>query len=184
MGTSLVTAPTAEPITLAEARAQCRVTHELDDAQFAALILSAREWAQGLTRRAFMTQTWEYSLQYFPAEIELPMFPVQSITSVKYVDTAGATQTLSSSAYEADLISDVPRIRAASGYTWPSIKSVYNAVTVRFVAGYADSHPDLLTVRAAMLLHVEAHYDREATNFDNLMKAAESLLGPLRIIRI
>ena len=184
MGTSLITAPTAEPITLGEARAQCRVTHELDDAAFAALILSAREWAQGFTRRTFMTQTWEYTLQGFPSEIELPFFPVQSITSVKYVDTVGATQTLSGSAYESDLVSVVSRIRAAAGYAWPSTKYVYNAVTVRLVAGYADNHPDLLTVRAAMLMHVEAHYDREATNFDNLMKAAESLLGQLRIIRL
>lgn len=184
MGTSLITAPVAEPITLAETRAHCRVTHELDDAQLAGLILSAREWAQGFTRRVFMAQTWEYTLAGFPSEIELPMFPVQSITSVKYVDTAGVTQTLSGSAYESDLVSLVPRIRAASGYAWPSTKYVYNAVTVRFVTGYADNHPDLLAVRAAMLLHVEAHYDRDAANFDNLMKAAESLLGPLRIIRL
>jgi len=52
------------------------------------------------------------------------------------------------------------------------------------VAGYAADHPDLLTVRAAMLMHVEAHYDRDTDNFDSLMKAAESLLGPLRIIRL
>ena len=184
MGTSLITAPVAEPVTLAEARAQCRVTHELDDAQFAALILSAREWAQGFTRRMFMAQTWEYTAPGFSAEIELPVFPVQSITSVKYVDTAGVTQTLAGAAYESDLVSVVPRIRAAVGYTWPSTKYVYNAVTVRFVAGYAADHPDLLTVRSAMLLHVEAHYDRDTDNFDSLMKAAESLLGPLRIIRL
>ena len=52
-----------------------------------------------------------------------------------------------------------------------------------YLSGF-HNHPDLLSIRQAMLMHVEAHYDREATNFDNLMKAAESLLGQLRIIRL
>lgn len=181
---ALVTRPTAEPITLAEAREHCRITHELSDAQLAALILSAREWGQGVTRRGFLPQTWDFSLDEFPCEIELPMAPVTSVTSVKYVDVSGVEQTLSSSAYEVNLRSVVAKIRPATGYAWPATKVTYNAVTVRFVAGYSADHPDLLNIRQALLLHVEAHYDRDSDNFDNLMAAASRLIEPLRIIRL
>jgi uncharacterized phiE125 gp8 family phage protein len=178
---TLVTAPTSEPITLTEAKAHCRVDHSLDDARFAALILAAREWGQGLTHKAFLTQTWDYSLDCFPDEIKLPMSPVQSITSVKYYDTDNTEQTLSSSAYITDVRSHVPRISLADGYDWPDTYYRYHPVTVRFVAGYTSGAADLYTIRAALLLHVEAHYDR-TENFDRLVQAAESLLLPLRVV--
>jgi hypothetical protein len=107
---------------------------------------------------------------------------VTSITSVSYYDTNNALQTFTN--HDADLKGAVPRVRAADGYEWPDTYSRYNAVTVRFVTGYAVNHPDLFTIRAAMLLHVEAHYDREADNFRNLMSAAESKLDALRVVSL
>lgn len=177
---TLVTGPTAEPITLAEARAQCRIDHAIDDAVLAGLILDAREWAQGYTRRNFIAQTWDYFLHGFPMVIELPIGPVSSITSISYYDTNNALQTFAN--YDADLNGAVPRICPADGYEWPYTYSRYNAVTVRFVTGYPVNHPDLFTIRAAMLLHVEAHYDREASNYQNLLSAAEHKLDALRVV--
>jgi uncharacterized phiE125 gp8 family phage protein len=145
------------------------------------LIQAARQWGQGLTRRAFLTQTWDYSLDEFPDEIRLPMSPVQSVTSVKYYDVDDTEQTLSTSAYITDIRSHIPRITTADGYDWPDVYARYNPVTVRFVAGYTTGAPDLLTIRQAMLLHVEAHYDR-GDHFDRLMQAAEALLQPLRVV--
>ena len=179
MGLSLVTPSTAEAITLAEARFQCKVTHALQDVQIANLIFAAREWGQWFSGRVFTAQTWDYFLHEFPSVIELPLAPVQAITSIKYFDRSGVEQTLSATNYEADLSSVVQRIRPASGYSWPDHDDRYNAVTVRFVAGYANGHPDLLTIRQAMLLHVEANFDPEM--YDTNMKRAESLLWPLKM---
>lgn len=177
---TLVSGPTAEPITLAEARAQCRIDHVIDDAVLARLILDAREWAQGYTRRNFIAQTWDYSMDSFPIVIRLPIGPATSITSISYYDTNNALQTFTN--YDANLKTAVPLICAADGYEWPDTYSRYNAVTVRFVTGYAENHPDLFTIRAAMLLHVEAHYDREADNYRNLLSAAENKLDALRVV--
>jgi len=181
-GLTLVTGPTAEPITLAEARSQCSLSHTLDDARLAGLILDAREWAQGYTRRAFETQTFDFWLHDFPLEIRLPIGPVQSITSILYYDTSNVQQTLAPATYDADLVSAVPMIYLADGYEWPDTYERTNAVVVRFVAGYTANHPDLLTVRQAMLMHVEAHYDRDPASFDLLMKAAENKLDALRVV--
>lgn len=183
---AVVTGPTSEPITLAEARSQCNLSHTLDDARLSGLILDAREWAQGYTRRAFMEQTFDYWLHVFPLEIRLPIGPVQSVTSVAYYPESPASpdvpSTLSAAHYVADLVSLVPTIYLADGYEWPSTRARPNAVSVRFVAGYTASHPDLLTVRQAMLLHVEAHYDRDPAAFDLLMTAAERKLDALRVV--
>ena len=178
MNLTPITPPTSEPVTLVEARTQCRVDDSASDGQLAGLILSAREWAQDFTGRTIVAQTWELALDAFPAVIELPLAPVQSITSITYTDTAGATQTLDPTDYEADLLSQPARIRAS--VAWPSTADVYNAVRVRFVAGYAATHPDWHRFRTAILLHVEAHYDRDPAAMKALTEAAESLLFPLR----
>ena len=183
---ALVTGPRSEPIKLADVRAQCSLTHTLDDARLTALIADAREWAQGYTRRAFIEQTFDYFLHDFPASIRLPIGPVKSVTWVKYYPISPASpdipQTLPPAYYDADLVSVVPTIYQADGYDWPSTFSRANAVSVRFVAGYANGHPDLLTVRQAMLLHVEAHYDRDPDSFDLLMSAAERKLDAIRVV--
>jgi uncharacterized phiE125 gp8 family phage protein len=183
---ALVTGPTSEPITLAEARAQCSLAHTLDDARLAALILDAREWAQGYTRRAFHEQTLDYFLHDFPQEIRLPIGPVQSVTSISYYPTSPTSPvgrlTLGAEYYDADLVSLVPTIYQSEGYEWPSTYERANAVVVRFVAGYAAGHPDLLTARQAMLLHVEAHYDRDPASLELLMAAAERKLDALRVV--
>lgn len=181
----LVTAPAAEPVTLAEAKAHCRVTHSDDDTRFNALIVTAREWAQGFTGRAFITQTWDYYLDEFPDQIELPLSPLASVSTIEYTDDAGVVQTLSALRYQVDTRSIVPRISPAYGDSWPSTREVYNAVKVRFVAGYGaavTAHPDCARARDAMLLHIEAHYDRDQQAVKGLMEAAESLLRPLRIM--
>lgn len=185
MGLVLVTAPAAEPVTTAQAKAHCRVTHSDDDTRFDALIVSAREWAQGFAGRAFISQTWDWTADAFPDVIELPLAPLVSVTSITYVDSAGVSQTLSSGAYQIDTKSVVPRIAPAYGYSWPGTRDQYNAVTVRFVAGYGaavTAHPDCATARDAMLLHIEAHYDRDPQAMTRLIEAGEGLLNPLRIM--
>jgi uncharacterized phiE125 gp8 family phage protein len=130
-----------------------------------------------------MAQTWDYYLHEFPSVIDLPLSPVTSVASVKYYDEGGVLQTVSSSNYDADLKSLVPTITPVSGYAWPSTAQKPNAVVVQFVAGYAANHPDLLTVREAMLMHIQAHYDRDPDDAKYLIESAEALLAPLRVVR-
>lgn len=181
MSLSVITGPATEPVTLAEAKLHCRVDNYELDGRIAGLILAAREWAQEFTGRRIMSQTLELRLDEFPAEIALPVAPVQSITSIKYI-ASGVEATLSSAAYESDLVSPIPRIRLASGYSWPSVDVAYNAVRVRFVAGHAESDAALHLFREAILLHVQAHFDRDQRELEPLMKAAHSMIWPLRLL--
>lgn len=188
MGLKLITAPSVEPITLEEARQHLRVTSTSEDALILALVTTARLHAEEISERAFVTQTWDYSLDAFPAGIfELPKAPLQSVTSVTYLDTDGASQTLDSSLYKVDAVSDPGRIAPAYGEVWPSTRDEPNAVTVRFVAGYGLAAAVPRPLKQAMLLILGHLYmNREDTvegNVYALPAGSRALLSTYRVFR-
>lgn len=155
----LITAPTAEPVSLAEAKAHLRVDTSADDALITALIVSARETAEHLTGRAIMAQTWERVLNTFPAgAIKLGMPPVTAITSVKYIDTAGAEQTYTSAGYTLDAVNLPGYLHPSVAYPdWPSTQlGAVNAVRVRFTCGYTTVPANIKTW---MLLRIGTLYE-------------------------
>lgn len=140
MSLTRTTAPSVEPVSLALAKLNCRVDTTDKDALFAVYIQSAREFVEGLTGKALITQTWRQQLDAFPAEgIKLLKPPVQAITSVTYIDTAGMQQTLATNAYVLDSAVSPGWLMPAYGTTWPATHDdVINAVEVTFTAGYSD----------------------------------------------
>lgn len=169
MTLKLITAPSVEPVTRAEAKLQCRIDADLtaDDTRMDQLIAAARRAAEHKLQRAIITQTWERLWDAFPSGnggIELGMPTVQSITSVSYYDTSGVLQTLSSSAYSHDADTDMGLwVLPAINTTWPDTLDTANAVRVRFVSGYgatAASVPE--DIRTWILLYVEHAYRRES----------------------
>lgn len=130
--------PVLEPVSLAEAKAHLNVTSSDDDALIQGFITAARQLAENITRRQLVTATYEGYLDAFPAggEILLPKPPLQSVTSIKYLDTDGVEQTLEPSIYLVDAQSTPGRVLLAPEQNWPQTKAQANAVTVEFVAGW------------------------------------------------
>lgn len=156
---SVITAPTVEPLTLAEVKTHLRVNNTLENDLITALITAARQWVEGYTMRPLMTQTLQANYDELNSlEILLNKFPIQSITSVKYIDTNGTEQTVNSSTYETDLISPIGRILLTS---IPSYKKTLNAIKIRFVAGYTSADLVPKTYRSAMLLLIAHLYENK-----------------------
>jgi uncharacterized phiE125 gp8 family phage protein len=161
MALSLVTAPTSEPITTAEAKLHLRVEHDVDNPWIERAITTAQAVVETAVGRKFGSQTWDEKRDGTPCgdTWELPFPPVSSVTSITYVDTAGTTQTWSSAQYTVDSPAGdqgLPtRIVPAYGYSWPVVRSVPNAITVRFVCGYTTVPAAL---KAAMLVLIEHWY--------------------------
>lgn len=174
MALFLATAPTAEPLTLADAKLHLRIDTSTtdEDALVTALIQAARETVETYTHRAIPAQTWDLKLDGFTAHeyfedgaIWLPKPPVSSVTSVTYLDGAGASQTWTATT---GWLSDLPtgpwarraRIYPAFGVSWPATYGVPNAVTIRFVAGYT-SVPE--AIKAGMKLLIGHWYQNRET---------------------
>lgn len=193
----LKTAPTTEPVTLAEAKLHLKVDSDTtDDNLITALITAAREIVENYTGRALINQTWEACFEEFPDEedaddnyVPLRPGPLSSISSVVYLDTAGVSTTASASTlYEADAYSMPGRLCLRYGQVWPSTRDVQNAVTVTFVAGYGSAAASVPgAIKAAILLIIGHLYEhRESVvigaNPTELPQGALSILNPYRII--
>ena len=151
-------APTVEPLTVDEVMEHLRLDEY--ETMLPLLIASARASAEAATSLALMTQTLDLYLDAFPAaEIILPRSPLQSVTSITYTDTDGATQTLAASEYQVDTASAPPRIVPAYGKSWPSTRQQINAVKVRFVCGHTDAASVPADVKAWMLLSIGTAYE-------------------------
>jgi len=154
----------SEVITLAEAKAHLRIPGGVtdDDAYISSLITAAREYAEGYTKRSIGTQTCVYTLDSFPSVIDLPRCPVQSVTSVEYIDEDGATQSVAS--FQTDLNGSVTaKVKPAYDASWPDTRAVLGAVTVTYQAGYgaAGDSPDTvpLSIKQALLILVGSFYE-------------------------
>ena len=140
----LITAPTVEPVTLTEVKSQLGITtaDTASDTQLTRRITEARKWCETYLGRSLMPQTHELRLDAFPAcgEIALPLPPVTSINSVKYLEsTTGTLTTVDAADYTLDTAPPVPFVRPVYGEDWPSARSESSAVRVQYVAGYTVS---------------------------------------------
>ena len=168
MALKLVTAATQRAVSLAEAKAHLRVDTTDDDTLIGGYIAAAEELAEQATGRALMPQTWELTLNAFPQAFEITRVPAASITSLKYWDTAGVQQTLSSSLYTLDNADDygcayvVPAYNAA----WPSSRDQINAVALRYLAGYVSAVEVPESIKAWVKLMVGAMYDNRKAEGD------------------
>jgi uncharacterized phiE125 gp8 family phage protein len=167
MALTLVTAPAVEPISSAEAKLHLRVDISDDDNLITALIQTAREVAEDISRRALITQTWKLILDEFPKgdEIAIPLPPLQSVTSITYKDQDGTASTFSSDDYIVNTDTEPGKVVLAYGASWPST-TLYptGAITVQFKAGFGDASTDVPEkYRQAMLLLIGHWYEnREA----------------------
>jgi len=151
----LITPPAIEPISLAEARLQCRIDDTVDDTLLAIYIQSARQQAEHRLGRSLITQTWERVLDAWPTDIRLGRPPVLSVVSVTYIGADLQEHTVPSTDYALDSTTEPGYVIPVS--TWPTAADVANAVRVRFTCGYGPAATDVpAPVRSWMLLTVGA----------------------------
>lgn len=159
MGLTLITPAASLAVSVAEAKAWCRIDGAADDALLSLLIETASAQIEEMTGRALVEQAWRLTLDEFSDSIELPKGPVSAVSSVKYYDAAGALQTLAGSVYSLDLVSDPQWLVLNAGESWPDLLDAVNVVTIDFTTGYSEVPPQL---RTALLMLVAQWYDNRA----------------------
>lgn len=195
MSLVLIIPPAEEPVSLSEMRLHLRVDHDDEDALIQALITAARQHAETVTRRQLVTATWELREDAFPSgpEWPLPLPPLQSVASVKYLGEDGTEQTFDASNYVVDTASEPGRIVLKPGASWPS-GPLYpaGAARVRFVAGYGGASAVPEPIKAAIKLIVAHLYEHRELMYESVYAAraltamafsADALLWPYRVLR-
>lgn len=143
----------SEPLSLTDVKTQLRITTTDDDDAIRMFIAGIRKETEWYIGKTLITTIWEYKRDGFGVEFCLPMPPIQSISSVSYVDSDGANQTLAASGYQFD---KAGRMRASYGNSFPSTRSQYDAVTVTYVAGETNAGNVDEDIKLAMLLWIGA----------------------------
>ena len=153
-----VTPPALEPVDLLEAKAHLRVDGAQDDALIASLITAARQVAEGLLGRAFITQTLRYVRDAAPARsFTLPRPPLQGITHIKVYDDADNASTVPATQYLLDAPAGRVALRGAAA--WPAVGRSMNGFEVQYVAGYGSAAIDVpMALRRGLLAHVAHLY--------------------------
>jgi uncharacterized phiE125 gp8 family phage protein len=196
-----ITAPTAEPISRAQAKQQLRaVTGTAEDAFLDAVIAAARAACETRTQNQIVAARWKLVLDSFPGPslmgvpygkpyglpehaILIPKGPVLQIVSIQYTDTGGVVRTLvAGTDYVVDLSSSPARITPPFGAIWPVTLPQIGAVVVTFDAGHAaplvaDAAADTIAVPGWKILAVNDAI--RVSNRDELATADGSFPAPL-----
>jgi uncharacterized phiE125 gp8 family phage protein len=188
---SLVTGPSLEPVSLAEAKLHLRVDGTDEDSLITRLITTARGMVEAETGRFLCSQVWKAVLNQFPAAgqvLQIPARPVQSVTAVTYLNDAGSLITEPLASFEifcpggdyAQAASLVPAV----GKVWPSARNSPSSVQITFTAGYGLASAVPAPLKAALLLVLgDLFTNREAQISGpglNANLAVSRLLGPYR----
>ena len=153
-----------------EARLHLRVDHTTEDDAILAWIVTAVDQAELLTGRAIAPQTIKLSLDSFfeharDGTIYLPRPIVQSVSSVKYVDSNGTLQTLAANTDYLVAIADeiAPRVLPAYAKAWPEARAVPESVQITYVAGYANAGAVPQAIRSWVKLMLATLYENRGT---------------------
>ena len=137
----IITSSTPAPlVTVAEAKQHSRIDTSDDDLLLSGYIAAATELAEQETGQHFVQRECTIYYDAWPAGdcLKLPMYPLQAVNSVKYLDADNNLQTMDTADYVVDLTSIMPRIVLADGATWPTA-DLYpvSAVAIAVSSGYA-----------------------------------------------
>ena len=173
----VVTPPSGWAVTLGELRGHLEMGDDTaHDATLLGALASATDVVERITGRALLTQTLRLVLPAFAPVIYLPRAPVQSVSSIAYVDSAGVTQTLDPTDYLAALSDGWrPSVAPAYGKCWPGTRCQREAVLVTYVAGYGGHNDVPWGIRHALKMLVAAWFStREMAPTDGVLDLLEN----------
>lgn len=189
------TGPTDFPVSYQEALEHLRLdtNDEMDTVN--ALIRAATDHVERFTHRALMTQTLVLKLDEWPTLcdspyfIELPRPPLQSVTSITYLDADNVSQTWASTNYTVDTNRTPGRVALAYNKSLPdTLSGVANAITVTYVAGYATRAAVPESIKLAIRLLIGHWFENREDSVTGTIqgpieRGVSSLLWPYRVKR-
>jgi uncharacterized phiE125 gp8 family phage protein len=157
MTITTLTPPTAEPLGLADIKAQLKIDASDEDDLLNGLIATARLHLEAETGLCLMTQSFRLYLDDWPDSevIHLPKTPVQTIDTVTVYDENGEPLDVSLQDHLLDGQGRPTRLWLRNR---PLPGRPINGIEIDFTAGYSTATDVPDTLRRALSLHVAAMY--------------------------
>ena len=150
--------------TTTEAKDFLKVDTTADDTLIDSLIKAATQSCQIFTNRYFLTTVVTQYSDKWDGIYTLYKSPVFGINHIKYFDSNDTEQTLASSNYILDNVSQPARIGIAVNGTLPDLADRINAVHVEYKVGYgttSDFVPE--GIKQAVLITIGNWYENRQT---------------------
>jgi uncharacterized phiE125 gp8 family phage protein len=132
--------PSEMPISLGEAKAHLRVSHNAEDDLIARRIRAAVAAVERYCHRSLTVQSWAWSWEESDDWIELPMAPIISLSRVVAVCESGEYD-IDPSIYFLDRVHAKLRLRSTQSWPYFSDQVSFRA---EYHAGFTDVPADLL----------------------------------------
>ena len=160
----LVTPPAEDPVSLDELKAWLKITGNAQDDILTNIIKAVTKSAELFTKREFIEKEFKTYRNCFCTFIELRRTPVQSISSVKYINSADVLTTVAPSTYYFTTTdgSEFSNLTPNPSQSWPAdiLLSRLQAVEIVFTAGwptaaiFKENWPDLYQALLAHMAYV------------------------------
>jgi uncharacterized phiE125 gp8 family phage protein len=179
--------PATEPVSLAEAKAQLRITHGDDDAYISTLIIAARRQVEARTGLALITQGWSLWLDCWPDApvVSLGLAPVGAISDIIAYGEDGTPAVYDPSHYYLDVVSRPGRAVLRQDRLPPLPGRKVNGIEIRFTAGFGSASAVPQDLKQAILLCL-AHWFEHRGEADggSMPLAAIEILARHRVTRL
>ena len=184
-------------VTVADVKAQARVSHNDEDELIASYIDAAYDFLSGphgwLGNCCLLAEEFEFFVERTPkVGIELPMRPVPDENTVLFEVRAadGTYSAVDASLYTRQLANGYTLLRRAPGTSWPYFRYHPRAYRIRFIAGFGDATEIPSPIKQGIKL-LAAHWyaNRETVGPDGRTVGQEieyglkSLCGRFRVAR-
>lgn len=179
----LITAP-GLVVSLAEVKAQSRITWDGDDDQYIeTLINAATTHLEGIAGRCFLEQEWTQEFSCFADVMNLPKGDLISISEITYYDADNNLQTASTDIYAGFTDFHGAFVTLKYGASWLSTARRLDAVKVKWKAGFSNEAAQVPTdiKHAIKLLVAHWYVNREAVGeggYKELPFACRHLMMP------
>lgn len=207
----LHTAPAADPVSVTEVKSYLRIDGSTDDTMLTAFITAATNTIESWIGRKLITQTWTMWKDRFPTQefmddrltdgvtegrladylspagaIELPIYPLQTVTHLKTYDDAGTATTMSSSDYIVDAVHEPGRISLKNSTSWPvTYLRPVNGIEIQFVVGYGATGASVpAPILQAIKDLVGKFYMSRGCEDSTIPPTLIALLRPYKVMRL
>ena len=204
--TKTITQPTDEPVSVQEVMDHMNIAEDMDSDVFRSLIKAARVDIENRIGRALINRTvqsvmdrfirrsfplpegWSEGpdMEYCQPWIELPVYPLVSVSEVRWFAPDGTEDVFASDNYYLDTFREPGRLILREGRSWPDNLRLTNGLQITYVAGYGDNGTD---VDEALRLAIKTHVAHAYENRGSEAQSAEPplihrLIFPYKRIRV